>query len=630
MTRGLVCVPERGTKAIKPEDWRLLQREPGFWSLVDSGFVSLSQPSPGRIEIVGGPYVGRASFKHLDLELAEKIPGALAALLTFGSDEVRLRQGKAPSQTSGQFGKELISEFLDEAKNYASEGLDFRYIERERVGTLITGRLNMRRTMSLRASGRTHLLAFDQRVITHETPVNRAVLAGLREVERVKEIFELDGEHVVTARALAAYFADARTRAVMFGERSGLAQEARAASASPENRRWASLLKLSAALLENEAFELGAKWQRFVPRSWFINLERIFERRVREAFERSVVGSGCSVRGGRTMGRTLFQKPDNAFRVDPDVVVTRDATAMAVADVKYKGEAAGIEKIVASSHADIYQVLAHAAALGSPIASLVFPGDRFEERLLQHSATGADVLLATIDPRTLEKDVAKVLDSLLTRGNELRRQNQERMQSERAAGSEREVAGRQTAAVESLIHRVSKISSSQLEMIDSLLRGLIPSAWREIGRDERFMLRTAVYFGLHASDEGIDYSGPILGLFSVCERILRENIFRPISIRDRTFRRVTFGEAAVMLSKDKGGDIRARKVRTWLSEMPTIDAPGLRACAGDMKKMNSLRVAAAHTDLLKPEQWTAAFEQIVPEPDGLLSRLAACFASEGD
>jgi hypothetical protein len=328
------------------------------------------------------------------------------------------------------------------------------------------------------------------------------------------------------------------------------------------------------------------------------------------------------------MGRTLFQKPDNAFRVDPDVVVTHSATAMAVADVKYKGEAAGIGKVAASSHADIYQVLAHAAALESPIASLVFPGDRFEEHLLQHSATGADVLLATIDPRTLEEDVEKVLDSLLRRGDQLRRQSQERAESERAAESEREVAGKQTAAVESLIHRVSKISSSQLEMIDSLLGSLMPNAWREIGQDERFMLRTAVYFGLHASDEGIDYSGPILGLFSVCERVLREKIFRPVSVRDRTFRRVTFGEAAVMLSKERGGDSRARRVQSWLSERPAVDALGLRACAGDMKKMNALRVAAAHTDLLKPEQWTLAFERIVPESDGLLPRLMACFASE--
>jgi|SRR6188474_1824171 len=166
-------------------------------------------------------------------------------------------------------------------------------------------------------------------------------------------------------------------------------------------------------------------------------------------------------------------------------------------------------------------------------------------------------------------------------------------------------------------------------MIDSLLRGLMPNVWQELGQDERFMLRTAVYFGLHASDEGIDFSGPILGLFSVCERILRERIFRPISIQDRTFRRVTFGEAAVMLSRETGGDSRARRVRSWLAERPKIDARSLRGCAGDMKKMNSLRIAAAHTDLLKPEQWTSAFERIVPEPDGLLPRLAACCASAG-
>lgn len=629
MTRGLVRVPERGTKGVKPQDWRLLQQEAGFWALVDSGYVSVSQSSPGAIEIVGGPYVGRASFERLDLELTEKIPGALEALLAFGDDEVRLRRGDAPSQTAGEFGKELISEFLEEAKEYASAGLDFRYAERKQVGTLAAGRLNVRRTMSLRASGRSHLLAFDQRVITQDTPVNRAVLAGLREVERVKDVFELEREHVVTARALAAYFADARTQSVMFGERARLAEDARSAAESPQNRRWAGILKLSAALLESEAFGLGPKWDKSVPRSWFINLERLFERGVREAFERSAETVGCSVTPGRRMGRTLFEKPDNAFRVDPDVVVSRDASAVAVADVKYKGEAAGIEKLVASSHGDIYQVLAHAAALESPVASLVFAGDRFEERMLRHSATGADVLVATIDPRALDKDVSKVLESLLRRNDQLRRKSQERAESERAAESEREVAGKQIAATESLIHRVSKISSSQLDMIESLLRGLMPNVWQELGQDERFMLRTAVYFGLHASDEGIDFSGPILGLFSVCERILRERIFRPISIRDRTFRRVTFGEAAVMLSREKGGDSRARKVQAWLAERPTIDARSLRGCAGDMKKMNSLRIAAAHTDLLKPEQWTSAFERIVPEPDGLLPRLATCCASGG-
>ena len=623
MSRPLVQVPERGAAMIPLSHWRLLEPDPAFWTVVEAGLVSVSQPTRDRVELTGAGSVGRATLDEVDLEIAEKVPGALGALVAAEEDDVRVMEGEAPSSSPGAFGRSLISAFLSEARAYASTGLDFRYATNARIGTLIAGRLDTRRTMSLRAAGRSHLVGFHRSSITQDTEINRAVLAGLREVERVTHVLDLPASDVAAARSLAAYFSDARGPEVLFAQRSELAKAARNAAASVETNRLIPLLRLAAALLESEAFHLGADRSRVVPRAWFINLAPLFERAVRAAFSEVAASMGYTVRSGRHFERTLFREPTNVFRVDPDIVLVRDAAVEGVLDVKYK--ARGTEDSVGGSHSDVYQLVAHAAAFDAPVACLVFPGDEFSFKALRDAATGADVLLVTADPRDLHRDVSRALDAMRLHGDKARARADERRRTDDAAQGERDVAERQKAAERTLARRVSKVAASQLEVIDAVIRGLMPEAWDAIGPEPQAMLRTAVYFGLHASDEGIDYSGPVLGVFSVCERVLRDHLFQPMAQRDRSFRRVTFGEAAALIAQENGGDRRGRAVRRWLADSSQIDAGNLRECAREMQRMNATRIAAAHSEFVAPEQWTKVFERVLPAPDGLLPQLVKSF-----
>jgi 5-methylcytosine-specific restriction endonuclease McrBC regulatory subunit McrC len=407
-TPQMIRVPERGNTDVSSTAWKELSRSPRFWSLVERRIVSVEQLPAGCVRLCGGCYVGRSSVSdEVVLELHEKVPGSLASLLRFASGaDFRVEHIPGPSSDLGSLIALLVAHFVEAVRQYAARGRQFRYEQEPMKGSLVGGRLDVTRTIGLWARGLRHLAAFEKNVVSFDLPINRTVLAALREVERIGRLISLPRDVVARVRAMAMLFDDCRNAEVLFGTRAEAARRADALASAASDKVTADMLALAAILLSHESFEHDSTHVGTAPRSWFLNLETLFERAVRETMK-AAFGSEGTVSSGRAAPLPIFPPRSDLFSANPDLVLRRHGVSRAfVGDVKYK-QWGGVP-----SASDVYQLLVHAAAFESKIAFLVFPFDGFDARVLGNAVTGACVKLYGLDVRELDIHIGRLLGDL--------------------------------------------------------------------------------------------------------------------------------------------------------------------------------------------------------------------------
>lgn len=404
-----IDIPERGSVTVDGGTFESLAEVPSFWNLLEAGIISAEKAGFDHFKLRGSRYVGRALIGSVSLNLVEKVPGSLAALISSASSGAfRVTETDASASSLGELFALLARVFLDRTRLYVSQGLSGVYERREEAGSLIGGTLDTPGTVRLRAKGFRHMAAFSRPVFHRDLPKNRVILAALRQVELLCSQVALSSTDVAAARSLAHFFGDAHDLEVLRGPREGWVQEARrleAESSAPAER---DLLALAGVLLSHLSFELQNQLAERAPRSWFLNLENLFEMAVRHMLE-TVSPQAVSVVGGNTMNKSIFDAVSGHFRADPDLVLTRAETPFAVGDAKYKPWA-GLS--TASIHHDMYQLLAHASAFGAVKAFLVFAHDEFDSVHLGKSATGTDTWAFAVDVRNLEAGLRRLLATM--------------------------------------------------------------------------------------------------------------------------------------------------------------------------------------------------------------------------
>ena len=132
---------------------------------------------------------------------------------------------------------------------------------------------------------------------------------------------------------------------------------------------------LASVILAHESFGRRKKIWPLVPRSWFLNLENLFEQAVISQLKK-VVSPGTSVSRGGESPQSIFERETGVYRAHPDVVLVREDGRVTVGDVKYKNWSG---TAVAS---DLYQLLVHTSAFSGITSFLVFP----------HVESGSDAL----------------------------------------------------------------------------------------------------------------------------------------------------------------------------------------------------------------------------------------------
>jgi 5-methylcytosine-specific restriction endonuclease McrBC regulatory subunit McrC len=397
----LVQVQERGSATLVGADIAELQDAPEFWALVDRGILSSTLLPGGRVRLEAGPYVGRCRCGGSVLEIVEKIPGALRSLLAYASGSAfRLEAVTGLRTELGPLVALVVRAFLTDTRAYLTAGKEFRYARRRERGSLVGGAIDVAGTARLRARGLPHLIVFDRPIVSHETDKNIILKRALREIDHIASVVSIESADIVQARALGMYFDDAdhlATRPRL--EVAYLAEQL--ASSDPSH---GDLLSLAAILLRHESFELGEWLGETTPRSWFINLERLFEDALMRELNR-VHYAGIEGRRGAAMSRSIFLPPEFS-RADPDFVLMQDGGIVGVGDAKYKAWTGD------PSRADLYQLLVHGASFASPVCFLAYAHDSFASSFIGQSVTGAATYAFAIDVNDLTGGVLRMLRQL--------------------------------------------------------------------------------------------------------------------------------------------------------------------------------------------------------------------------
>jgi 5-methylcytosine-specific restriction endonuclease McrBC regulatory subunit McrC len=310
----------------------------------------------------------------------------------------RIERSDAPSSDLGDLASLLVQQFVSTVKSYVSRGRNFEYTTTRQVGALVGGRLDVTRSIKLRARGLAHLLVFDKNTVNFNTQLNRVVLAALREIEKIDKLVHLREQDVARARGLSMLFSDCRDAEVLFGSRSRFIDTAESLLYCGLPAAVRDMVALARVVLANESFEHSATLSASVPRSWFLNLESLFETACRNVLFDTLRGT-YTVSRGSEHGKRIFPDLGSSFSANPDLVLSEGTSMVAIGDVKYKtwgGNAAAD---------DIYQLLAHTTAFNCKRAFLVYPSDRFVSQHLGRTTSGIDVYLFAVDVRRLQDSI---------------------------------------------------------------------------------------------------------------------------------------------------------------------------------------------------------------------------------
>lgn len=397
-----ISVPERGYTDVDGDVWAALQGSQDFRRLHEEGIVEVVHRPLGRVRLKGTCYVGHAICGELLLEFSEKVDGALTALLTHASHSAfRLARAQGAKSELGDLVALLVAQFLDAVTAYASRGRTFRYATRKSVGSLVGGKLDITQSIQLRARGLGHLLAFEKNTLTSSTPVNRILSRALTEVECLARLVRLPERVVATSRGLSMLFADCKNHETLYRERSYFAAQASDLAESERDESVRDMMSLASVMLAHESFDTASGQSTGMPRTWFLNLENLFEAAVRNVLA-GLCDHGVKVYRGGEAPQAIFSKENKEYRANPDIVIASPAKEPHVGDVKYKN----FDGSAASG--DVYQLLVHAEAFGARSAFLIFPGESYSVRKLGASRGGIDTAFFSIRVQHLQEDLAAV------------------------------------------------------------------------------------------------------------------------------------------------------------------------------------------------------------------------------
>lgn len=393
--------------AISASDYSYLQSHEDFWRLAASGVAALERTASKRFVLKGSGFVGQSLIGDRLLRIEEKIPGALAALLEVAGDlDARITQTPGLADRSGRIVTQLAERFLGSLAEYLLAGREKRYVMESFVSGLPRGKVDLGRTMRLRARGRADLLAFRADVLSPDLLENRLLGLGLQALDHVVEAWTAGSQMLTRIRTFAVLFEDVAWPEMRRWSNDRLEaafQRTIMEGSSPNKRALLSFARMFAL-----HFGVGSAAEIATPVSWFVNLESLFEDAVRMALKRAAqVGVPVvEVTDWRAERRYVLSSPDELFRAEPDIVISTRARSLAIFDAKYK------DFDGKPNAGDVYQLVAHARAYGVTTCALVYPAAAFALRHVGDADGGCKIYAASLSLTDLASDGFRLLEAL--------------------------------------------------------------------------------------------------------------------------------------------------------------------------------------------------------------------------
>lgn len=406
----MITVRERSSTTLNLEDWKAISVDLGFRDLVSRAVLSAEPDRRSRgWRLRAGAYVGRATLGGVDVEIVEKITGGFRVMASaLAPRAFRFAKAPSPIATGERSDRVLGTMLLAASRTYLSGNAEALYRVDEQVGSFVSGSLDVRRTMSLRARGMKHKVAFRRPVLTDDTPLNRVVYSALGTLATRGAALALGADLASSARTLRAWFGESALSARLMTKRELLteAEDEADVSGRPTPQREVALLAL--AVLQGASLADYRTADNSAPRSWFVNLEALFERyvEVQVATALQGVASVGNARAwpGRNLRPPLFTGFADRYPSNPDVVIVTGGETILI-DAKYKDFDGYPEA------SDLHQLLAHAASCGAQRAALFYPGDVADVfTSLGRAATGCKLWAFSLDFKRPEASVQRALE----------------------------------------------------------------------------------------------------------------------------------------------------------------------------------------------------------------------------
>lgn len=384
-----------------------LQSDPAFSQLLRQKVLSLVVRGDMPAGVSASHFVGQAILSDgRRVVIRERRPGTLQALLNW-TLPAELRQTAVASPLSESSGSALLEQFgrrfIASLAEYLASGRLKEYSSRSRRSTTPRGRIDIAATIADHSRAKYGSLVSRSPVLTADIHHNRLIGVALRAVEDYLETQPSAQDVVEAARVFAPLFDDVQWFDV---QRLGSNHKAELFERILTDRRTSGPLRESLEFARGIVLHLGPwpdqEWIKGPTQANFVNLWLLFQEAV---FELAAQLSELPVHRGKDLDLPLFENRPGAYVADPDLVIGDQSSSSLVVDCKFKeiGDRPG--------HSDVYQLLAHCAALGRWGGLLIYPGQRMALHSLGRTQGGIEVSWATVRPELLMPDLRDLLQT---------------------------------------------------------------------------------------------------------------------------------------------------------------------------------------------------------------------------
>lgn len=402
-----IVARERSSVSLNSEEYRFLEESSDFWTLVQSGIVSLERTAKHRYAIRGSAYVGHALINGRRLLIEEKINGALPELLELTA-KIDAKLAGVPTfvQEFGRILEQLAARFLDQLDDYLLFGRKKRYIAQHAVAGIPRGKLDLTRTIRMWAVGRLDRIAYTSYDLSPDLLENRLIGLALHSLDRSLSSAQGESKLIARLRTLAVLFDDVGWPHLAGLPLNHIGDLFERALADPEMAPLEGLLKL--ARMFALYFGIGVSPSVLtIPVAWFVSLESLFEDAVREA----IIQSGMKVLPSltfsdwRSVAKSIFAGEDG-YRPNPDVIGRLGDSVVLVMDAKYKDFENKPDR------GDLYQLLVHMRAYDAKLGVLIYPSSEYSLQYIGQTDEGEHIFAISLSLPVLRKDAAKLLADL--------------------------------------------------------------------------------------------------------------------------------------------------------------------------------------------------------------------------
>ena len=169
------------------------------------------------------------------------------------------------------------------------------------------------------------------------------------------------------------------------------------------NEHYRPIVNSALFIIENSTIN-PENWGENAYYSFLVNLERLFERFLRNKLRKTALQHGLDVVGGERQTGNWYLLEPRRFRLNPDIVVKKQGKPLVILDAKYKK----ITSYQDIEQGDVYEVVSYCVSIGAKLAALVYPQQEgFSFDGIPEQVHGVDVKLAFYSIPLYERDQSK-------------------------------------------------------------------------------------------------------------------------------------------------------------------------------------------------------------------------------